>query len=239
WQEFNRRLLVRDSSLASQLLLIIALIFLYLFNLKKMPLADYPEVKNIISFFNLGMVGMIQLAIGMRFIFPHFSRQLNTLWLQFILPVKREELFRMHLRFYIVPVTLLGFFLVISSGLILNIYPPLFAVQLAGVLFLGPVTANLCYCMGIIFPLKKFENVSQIESSGGGVLCMLFGIFYLVLALGVLAFPVRLIFLRKFGFNPGLSVLTGGFPVFFMILQAFFYYPLRKFAFQKYSRYSL
>ena len=50
---------------------------------------------------------------------------------------------------------------------------------------------------GALFPKFRVENISQIESSVGGMIYMIFSLFYVFLTVSLLAIPVRLWFLSR------------------------------------------
>ena len=65
---------LRDSTQWSQLFLLIALIVVYLYNFKVLPLDRSPlptaTLKTVVSFANLGLAGFVLSAVAMRFAFP-------------------------------------------------------------------------------------------------------------------------------------------------------------------------
>src|SRR5712691_1247245 len=84
WSPVRRQLLVkdlkvfmRDVSQWSQLLLLLALVLIYLYNFRVLDLEHIPYmsgfIKNIYAFVNLGMAGFVLATVAARFVFPAVS----------------------------------------------------------------------------------------------------------------------------------------------------------------------
>jgi len=229
------RVFKRDSTTISQIILICSLIFLYLFNLAKLPFENYPEVKNLIAFLNIGMIGLILSAISVRFIFPVFSLNMNFFATVFSYPSNRKKVFNSFVKFYLYPVLFIGLMLGYLSGKILNVYKSIFFIEMIVIFISSIIVVNLSFSFGIIYSVKKYENLSQIESSEGGILTMITLFFYFILTLGIIAIPVKYIFLHKFGFNVKIDMWKLSFIIYFLILQILFYFPIRKMALRRFK----
>ena len=70
----DRLALARDARYWSQIILIAALIAVYLFSIRQLPL-DTPDLKSLVSFLNVGVAGFVVAAIGLRFTFPANARK--------------------------------------------------------------------------------------------------------------------------------------------------------------------
>jgi ABC-2 type transport system permease protein len=66
------RTLTRDVAQWSQLFLFIALLFLYLYNIRMLPLGGDARA-TIVAYANLGMAGFVVAAICLRFAYPSIS----------------------------------------------------------------------------------------------------------------------------------------------------------------------
>jgi hypothetical protein len=75
----------RDTSQWSQLFLLFALMVVYIYSFKFLPLdrAAMPSfyLQNLIAFLNLGMVGFVTSAIAVRFVFPAVSLEGTSFWI--------------------------------------------------------------------------------------------------------------------------------------------------------------
>ncbi|HEY6010615.1 MAG TPA: hypothetical protein VIX18_04015, partial [Nitrospirota bacterium] len=79
------KLFFRDTSQWSQLFLLFALMVVYIYSFKLLPLerAAMPSffLQNLISFLNLGMVGFVTSAVAVRFVFPAVSLEGASFWI--------------------------------------------------------------------------------------------------------------------------------------------------------------
>src|SRR5437870_9312662 len=79
------KLFFRDTTQWSQLILLAALVLVYLFNIKTLPLHRGEAVGffyiTLVSFLNLGLAGFVLAAIAARFIFPAVSLEGRHMWL--------------------------------------------------------------------------------------------------------------------------------------------------------------
>ena len=71
------KIFLRDVSQWSQLLLLLALVLIYLYNFRVLDLGRIPYmtgfVKNVYAFVNLGMAGFVLATVAVRFVFPMVS----------------------------------------------------------------------------------------------------------------------------------------------------------------------
>jgi ABC-2 type transport system permease protein len=75
----------RDTSQWSQLILLLALVVVYVYNFSVLPIAGSPLVtfyfKNVIAFLNLGLAALVIAAVAARFVYPSFSIEGRAFWL--------------------------------------------------------------------------------------------------------------------------------------------------------------
>lgn len=194
----DRLMLARDARYWSQVILIAALIAVYLFSIRQLPL-DTPDLKSMISFLNVGVAGFVMAAIGLRFTFPAVSLEGNSYWLLKSAPITTAAVLREKLMISLLPSVLIGLVLITVSNHLLN--ADLFVCVLS-TLTIG-VAAVVITVMGIgfgaIFPDFNVENIHQLESSYGGFLYMAASMGYLALLVGVEAWPVQMHFAERFG----------------------------------------
>ncbi|MBI5249061.1 MAG: hypothetical protein HY912_06160, partial [Desulfomonile tiedjei] len=78
-------LMARDWGRLSQLLLLLALVLVYLYNFSVLPSLDSPEatmfLKNTIAFVNIGLAGFVLSSLGVRFLFPAVTSEGRAFWI--------------------------------------------------------------------------------------------------------------------------------------------------------------
>ena len=81
----DMRLFFRDNTQWSQLILLVVLVAIYIFNIKSLPIHSGERIPfalvTIISFLNLGLAGFVLSAVAARFIFPAISLEGRQMWL--------------------------------------------------------------------------------------------------------------------------------------------------------------
>lgn len=194
----DRLMLSRDARYWSQIILIAALIAVYLFSIRQLPL-DTPDLKSMVSFLNVGVAGFVMAAIGLRFTFPAISLEGNSFWLLKSAPVTTASVMREKLTVSLVPSVLIGMILITVSNHLLH--ADLFISVLST--FTIGVAAVVITVMGIgfgaVFPDFNVENIHQLESSYGGFLYMACAMGYLSLLVGVEAWPVQMHLAERLG----------------------------------------
>lgn len=194
----DRLSLARDARYWSQIILIGALIAVYLFSIRQLPL-DTPDLKSIVSFLNIGVAGFVMAAIGLRFTFPAISLEGNSWWLLKAAPLTTAAVMREKLSVSLLPSLVVGFLLITVSNHLLG--ADLFVSLLSTFTIL--VAALAITVMGIgfgaVFPDFNVENIHQLESSYGGFLYMACAMGYLSLLVGIEAWPVHMHFSARMG----------------------------------------
>src|SRR5438105_15445086 len=85
------RTLTRDVAQWSQLFLMAALMFIYLYNIRMLPLGGDARA-TIVSYANLGMAGFIIAAICLRFAYPSISSEGKAFWMLQSAPISYRRL---------------------------------------------------------------------------------------------------------------------------------------------------
>jgi ABC-2 type transport system permease protein len=89
------KIFLRDVSQWSQLLLLLALVLLYLYNFRVLDLSRIPYMsgflKNIYGFVNLGMAGFVMATVAVRFAFPAVSAEGSSFWIIRTAPITLHD----------------------------------------------------------------------------------------------------------------------------------------------------
>jgi len=194
----DRLMLLRDARYWSQIILIAALIAVYLFSIRQLPL-DTADLKSLISFLNVGVAGFVMAAIGLRFTFPAVSLEGNSYWLLKSAPVTTASVLREKLTVSLLPSLLVGFILITISNRLLNADLFISVLSTFTILVAAVVITVMGIGFGAIFPDFNVENIHQLESSYGGFLYMAASMGYLALLVGAEAWPVQMHFAERLG----------------------------------------
>ena len=86
---------LRDVSQWSQLLLLLALMLVYLYNFRVLDLERVPYmsgiVKNVYALINLGMAGFVMATVAVRFVFPAVSAEGAAFWIIRTAPIAPRD----------------------------------------------------------------------------------------------------------------------------------------------------
>jgi len=193
WRWFLRkeaRLFLRDSAEWSQLFMIGALILVYLYNFKVLPLdrAFMPTVylANLIGYANIGLAGFMVVSLCARFVYPSISMEKEAFYLLRAAPVPLGRYLFYKYLFYVVPFTVFTLVLLLASNHLLKIEGALRWVSLVtGLLITWSVVAT-ALGFGALYADFKLEN--RAATLGGfGTIAFLFtslGLTLVIIALG-------------------------------------------------------
>ncbi len=194
----DRLTLARDARYWSQVILIAALMAVYLFSIRQLPL-DTPDLKSLISFLNVGVAGFVMAAIGLRFTFPAVSLEGKSYWLLRSAPLGTAAVMREKLYISLFPSVLIGVVLITVSNYLLgaDLFVSLLSTFTIAVVAVGVTVMGIGF--GAIFPDFNVENIHQLESSYGGFLYMACAMGYLSLLVATEAWPVQMHFAERLG----------------------------------------
>jgi len=216
--EKDTKLFFRDTGQWSQLLLLGALVIVYLFNIYKLPL-DTVYLKSLVSFLNIGLAGFVLAALALRFAYPAVSVEGPSFWIIQCSPLSVGRFLKEKFWISLFPLLILAGFLVLVSNLFLkaDIFMTLLSLVSVEVMVAG--LTSMALGMGAIYPKFHVENISQIESSLGGILFMIYALFYVGVIIALEALPVRSYFQYSFGLKdsfywPAITIVIVAFVIF-------------------------
>ena len=193
------RTLSRDVAQWSQLFLMAALLFLYLYNIRMLPLGGDARAP-IISYANLGMAGFIIAAICLRFAYPSVSSEGKAFWLVQTAPVSYRRLLIAKVIVYSIPLTALSLLLTVFANVILRAHPIVWLFTMLGAAMLPATLVSLGVGLGAMSPNFAAENPLQVGLSLGGFAYMAAALGYTGAIMFLMARPVvQYIFWRLFG----------------------------------------
>jgi len=202
------RLLVRDVAQWSQLFLMAALLFIYLYNIRMLPLGGDARAP-IVAYANLGMAGFVVAAICLRFAYPSVSAEGRAFWLVQSAPVSYGRLLRIKVAVYAVPLTLLSLLLTIFANALLGADWIVWLFTLAGASLLAVTLVSLGVGMGALSPDFGAENPLQVGLSLGGFAYMAVSLAYVATLMLLMARPVmRFFFWRVLGVTSEAAVIA-------------------------------
>jgi ABC-2 type transport system permease protein len=187
------KVFLRDTTQWSQLLLLLALGAVYVYNFRVLDLERIPYmsrvVKNAYAFVNLAMASFVLSSVAVRFVFPAVSAEGAAFWLVRTAPVSMKAFLWSKFWTGLVPILVLAEALTIVSNEFLGTDPFLKVMSAAAVFCMTFALVGLAAGMGARYPLFKAENVTQVAGSYGGVAYMILAVLYIVVEIALLAWP--------------------------------------------------
>lgn len=197
----------RDTTQWSQLLMLAALLGVYFFNIKYLPIENLPfrpdVMRNVFSFFNLGLAGFVLASLGARFIFPSTSLEGNSFWVVHSAPVHYRRFVLEKFCIFLVPLLFLAEVLVIVSNILLEVKGDMMLLSMVTIFIITFGLTGLGVGMGAIYPKFINENPAQIAMSIGGILYMILSLIYIGITVTLEALPISIRLYRRFNNIPG------------------------------------
>jgi len=192
------KLFFRDSSQWSQLFLIFALMVVYIYSFKLLPLdrAAMPSffLQNLISFLNLGMVGFVTASVAIRFVFPAVSLEGASFWIIRSAPLSIRDFLWAKFWSSLLPLLVLSEILIVLSNTLLKVTPFMMWLGIVTIFMMTFGITALGVGLGSVFPRFKHENVAQIPTGFGGIVYMLLTMLFIGIVILLEAWPVYKIF---------------------------------------------
>jgi ABC-2 type transport system permease protein len=203
----DAKLFFRDTSQWSQLFLIFALMVVYVYSFKLLPLDRAPMpsffLQNLISFLNIGMVGFVTSAIAVRFVFPAVSLEGDSFWIIHSAPLSLKDFLWSKFWSCLLPLLALAEVLIVLSNVLLKVTTFMMVLGVITVFMMTFGIAALGVGIGAIYPKFKYENAAQISTGFGGIVYMLLTILFIGGVISFEAWPVYKLFMAR---SAGLSI---------------------------------
>lgn len=193
---------LRDQTQWSQLFLIAALVVIYVYNFKVLPLDKSPiktvYLQNLFSFLNMGLALFVLTAITARFAYPAVSMEREAFWLVKSSPLSLKAFLWIKFFIYYFPLLILTETLVVATNLLLAVTPFMMTLSIVTVFFLVPGIVAMGIGLGAAYPNFKAENPTQTVTSFGGLVFMIVCAGYIGLIILIEAGPVYSLFMADF-----------------------------------------
>ncbi len=190
------KVFLRDTTQWSQLLLLVALALVYVYNFRVLDLDRIPYmsrlVKNAYAFVNLAMAAFVTAAVAVRFVFPAVSAEGSAFWIVRTSPVEPSAFLWSKLWTGLLPILVLAEALTIASNQLLGVDPSLRVLGALGIAFMTLALVGLACGMGAEHPRFAAENPTQVAGSYGGVAFMVLAVLYILTTVALIAWPASI-----------------------------------------------
>jgi ABC-2 type transport system permease protein len=190
------RTITRDVAQWSQLFLMAALLFMYLYNVRMLPLGGDARA-TLVAYANLGMAGFVISAICLRFAYPSVSAEGKAFWMLQTAPVSYRQFLRVKVFVYAAPLTLLSLLLTAFANILLDANAVVWAFTMFGASLLAVTLVSLGVGLGALSPQFHIENPLQVGLSLGGFAYMAIAMAYVGAMMMLMARPVMRYFMAR------------------------------------------
>ena len=187
------KVFLRDVSQWSQLLLLLALVMVYLYNFRVLDLERIPYmsgiVKNVYALINLGMAGFVMATIAVRFVFPSVSAEGAAFWIVRTAPIRMRDFLWSKFWTGFVPVLVLTEALTVLANKLLGIDPFLEVASAVAIFFMSLALVGLATGLGARYPRFNAANPTEVAGSYGGVMFMILAVLFVVVTCVLVGWP--------------------------------------------------
>ncbi len=167
---------LRDQTQWTQLFLIAALVVIYIYNFKALPLDKSPiqtaYLEDLFAFLNMALALFVLTAVTGRFAFPAVSMEREAIWMVKAAPISLGAFLRIKFLIYYLPLLVLTEILIVATNLLLHVTPFMMVLSTATVFALVPGVVAMGIGFGAAFPDFRAENPAQTVTSFGGLMFM-------------------------------------------------------------------
>ena len=186
----------RDTTQWSQLLLLAALVVIYLYNFRVLPLKNLPIpsffLQNVISFLNLALAGFVLTAVGARFVFPAVSLEGKAFWLIRSAPVTLESYLWSKFWAALIPLLVVAEILVLVTNTFLEVDRFTMVLSVASIFMITLGVTSLGVGIGALYPRFNVPNPATISTGFGGIVYMIVTLIYIAAVVAAVAWPAYL-----------------------------------------------
>src|SRR3954468_8866993 len=186
------KIFLRDVSQWSQLLLLVALVLVYLYNFRVLDLDRNPYmsgmIKNAYAFVNLAMAGLVMATVCARFVFPAVSAEGAAFWIIRTAPIPLRAFLWSKFWIGLLPVFVLTEGLTVAANHFLGVDPMLRIVAALAVLFMSLAMVGLATGLGARYP-RFNADPSQVAGSYGGVAFMIVAVLFTIVLIALIGWP--------------------------------------------------
>jgi ABC-2 type transport system permease protein len=194
------KIFLRDVTQWSQLLLLLALVLLYLYNFSVLDLQRIPSMsgflKNVYALVNLGMAGLVMATVTVRFVFPAISAEGAAFWIIRTSPISLRDFVWSKFWTGLVPVLFLTELLTVMANEFLSVDPLLKAMSALAIVLMSFALVGRAIAMGARYP-RFGGDPSQVAGSFGGVAFMMQAVLFVIVVIVLLGWPSSVYLLHQ------------------------------------------
>lgn len=183
------RMFIRDTTQIVQLMLLLMLTFVYLYNfkvLRNVALTNsetHAWWQTILCVANISLGGCVVAAISTRFVYPAISLEGQAYWIVRSAPLDIKSLLLNKFWIWLLPISCVALILLVAGAWAINVTPA--AVFLSGIIgiALSVGIVGLGIGIGSVYAQFDWESPTQVSASFGSLVFMLLAIAVVMVSL--------------------------------------------------------
>ncbi|MDX1583153.1 MAG: hypothetical protein R3338_06075, partial [Thermoanaerobaculia bacterium] len=189
------RTVTRDATQWSQMFMMIALLFIYLYNIQMMPLeGDFRAA--LLAWLNLGMSGFVIAAVCLRFAYPSMSAEGKQFWVLRSAPISMRRLLWVKTIVYMLPLVALSVALTVLANILLDANAVIWVYTVMASAVISATLVAMGVGLGAITPDFRSDNPVEVALSLGGFAYMSLSLLYVGSMMFLFARPVQRFFVK-------------------------------------------
>jgi len=184
---------LRDSTEWSQLFMIAALVVVYLYNFKMLPVKrsffQEEHITNIISFLNIGLTGFIIASLSARFVYPSIGAEGGSFYIIRSAPISLNRFLLSKYFYYAIPFTGLALLMVIVSDRLLNITGPMWWFSVGTTVLITWTVVAVALGFGALNADFRAESKAAALGGMGAIMFLFTAMTYEIVIIGLGFFP--------------------------------------------------
>ncbi len=191
----------RNVGQSSQILLLFAIIVIYLFSIKALPVEwgtlVSMKLRYLISFFNIGLVAFVVTAVATRFVLPLVGDEGRPFWIIRVSPISMGSFLWSKFMMAFPPLLVLGLFLIILSNIFLGVQMWLMALGIVTCAVLAASITGLAIGIGARTATFSLEDTNKEQSGLQGTIFMLTAFMVITVTIALEIIPTSVLFLKE------------------------------------------
>jgi len=194
---------LRDARQWSQLVLLLALAVMYVYNFSALPIDDGSAlagtIREIAALFNLGLAAFVTTAVAVRFVYPTISLEGRSWWVIRTAPIPLGTIWWSKFVIGFVPLVGLGEVLIVLTNRFLGVDPGVTLVFMGTLVGLVAAIVSLGLAFGAAYPRFDTQNPAHIATSFGALVYMVASLALIAVVVALESWPVSRLFWHRLG----------------------------------------
>lgn len=185
------KLLLRDASQWSQLVLLLALVFVYLYNFRHFRQIGESGLIGRLTLFMVGMglSGFVTTAVSVRFAFPLISLEGRMMWLLRSAPLNPRQVLWSKLFATLPPLLVVAEVMSVASSMILGASGTMILLGAVVAALTALTVCSLAIGLGAVLPDYRAESAAKVAAGFGGMVCMSVAMLVALALVGLAVYP--------------------------------------------------